>query len=219
MATQSKETLKTYFETGDKPTQQQFEDLIDSLNIPFIGEIKAVGFGVVPNGWAKCNGQLLNITEHQTLFNLFGTTYGGDGSTTFGLPDLRGRSPIHEGQGVGLSQIGLGQKGGTETQTLNTAQLPSHSHDTGTLKGTIICNEEDATTDEPTGANFGIPQSTTGDISVYNSDANSTAMAVDSVSISGNTGATGEQQGFSIRSPFLCLNYIIALEGRNPLTN
>ncbi|WP_430408560.1 phage tail protein [Kordia sp.] len=219
MATQSKETLKTYFETGDKPTQQQFEDLIDSLNTPFIGEIKTVGFGVVPNGWAKCDGQLLNISEHTTLFNLFGTTYGGDGSTTFGLPDLRGRSPIHEGQGVGLSQIGLGQKGGAETQTLSTAELPNHSHDSGTLKGTIICNEEDATTDDPTGANFGLAQSSTGDIYIYNSEINTASMTPNSVNISGDTGATGSGQAFDIRNPFLCINYIIALKGRNPLTH
>ena len=89
---QNIETLKTYFETGDKPTQEQYANLIDSLAMPMIGEIKAVSFSLVPKGWAKCDGQLLNIAEHETLFNLLGTTYGGDGNVTFALPNLRGEN-------------------------------------------------------------------------------------------------------------------------------
>ncbi|MBK6978886.1 MAG: tail fiber protein [Cytophagaceae bacterium] len=85
---------------------------------PFIGDIAIFGFNFEPNGWAYCNGQLLNIYENDALFALIGTTYGGDGQNTFGLPDLRGRVPIHKGQGSGLSSYVLGQQGGTETSII-----------------------------------------------------------------------------------------------------
>ena len=95
---------------------------------PFIGQIQLFGFGWAPVGWAVCNGQLLAISQNTALFSLLGTTYGGDGRTTFGLPDLRGRVPLGLGQGPGLSTYDLGQVGGEESVTLTTAQLPSHNH-------------------------------------------------------------------------------------------
>jgi len=95
---------------------------------PFLGEICWIGFNFAPRGWALCDGQLLSISQNDALFSLLGTTYGGDGRTTFGLPDLRGRSPIHVGQGPGLSNYQWGQKGGVETVTLTINQMPSHTH-------------------------------------------------------------------------------------------
>jgi microcystin-dependent protein len=92
---------------------------------PYVGEIRIVGFNFAPSGWAFANGQLLAISQNETLFNLVGTTYGGDGQTTFGLPDLQGRMPMHVGLGVGLSQRILGQFGGSETASFVSAQIPS----------------------------------------------------------------------------------------------
>ena len=97
-------------------------------NEPFIGEIIMFGGNFAPRGWLFCEGQLLSIPSNQSLFSIVGTMYGGDGRTTFGLPDLRGRTPIHPGHGPGLSRYQLGQKGGQEYVTLNTTQLPSHNH-------------------------------------------------------------------------------------------
>jgi microcystin-dependent protein len=95
---------------------------------PFVGEIMMVGFNFAPQGWAFCDGALLAIAENDTLFNLIGTTYGGDGQTTFALPDLRGRVPIHIGQGPGLSPYVIGQRAGVENVTLTVNQLPQHAH-------------------------------------------------------------------------------------------
>jgi microcystin-dependent protein len=100
---------------------------------PFVGEIRMVGFDFAPRGWALCDGQLLNISENTSLFSLLGTTYGGDGQTTFGLPDLRGRVPLHAGQGVGLSLRQLGEGGGQETVTLVGREVPTHTHPTGDI--------------------------------------------------------------------------------------
>ncbi len=95
---------------------------------PFIGEVELFGFNFAPIGWVFCNGQLLSISEYVALFSLIGTTYGGDGMTTFGVPDLRGRVPIHQGQGPGLTNKVIGQNGGSETITLTVPQLPVHTH-------------------------------------------------------------------------------------------
>ncbi len=95
---------------------------------PFVGEIRMFGFSFCPRGWTEADGQLLAITSNTALFSLYGTTYGGDGRTTFGLPDLRGRVPMHVGNGPGLSSYTQGQKGGVEGVTLTTAQIPAHNH-------------------------------------------------------------------------------------------
>ena len=94
----------------------------------YIGTVKAFGFGFAPRNWASCDGQLLPIASYTALFSLLGTTYGGDGRTTFGLPDLRGHAPIGDGTAPGFSNRPLGQKGGSETNTLSTAQMPAHGH-------------------------------------------------------------------------------------------
>src|SRR3954469_17349802 len=99
------------------------------MSEPFVGEIRMFGGNFAPAGWAFCNGALLPISENETLFNLIGNTYGGDGQETFGVPDLRGRIPIHVGQGPGITQnYQLGQSGGVETVTLTTQQMPFHTH-------------------------------------------------------------------------------------------
>lgn len=98
------------------------------MSTPFVGEIRMFGFSRVPSGWLPCNGQLLAISENEVLFSLIGTTYGGDGQTTFAVPDLRGRVPLHAGSGPGLSPRTLGEAGGAESVTLTAAQISAHSH-------------------------------------------------------------------------------------------
>src|ERR1700730_14322610 len=106
---------------------------------PYVGEIVIVAFNFAPNGWASCNGQLLSISENETLFQLIGTTYGGDGQSTFALPDLRGRLPLHQGNGFTLAETG-----GAETITLTVQQIATHTHP-------MIASLNAATTSDPTG--------------------------------------------------------------------
>ncbi len=180
---------------------------------PFLAQIVMFAGNFAPRGWALCNGQLLPINQNQALFSLLGTTYGGDGRTTFALPDLRSRNPIHAGRGPGLSDIKLGQRGGIETKTLTLLELPNHFHNAGSLTGQVQCNDEDGISNEPAGKNIG--NSTSG--TPYNSDANNSILG--KLSISGNTGAAGNNQPFNIRNPFLGINYIIAMQGTFPSRN
>jgi len=98
------------------------------MSEPFVGEIRLFGFPRIPNGWLACDGHLLPIAQNDVLFSLLGTTYGGDGVTTFAVPDLRGRLPVHQGAGPGLPNVAIGQSGGSESVTLTTTQLPNHTH-------------------------------------------------------------------------------------------
>src|SRR5438270_10631506 len=95
---------------------------------PFIGEVRLLGFTFAPRGWATCDGQLLSIAQNTALFSLFGTFYGGNGTTTFALPNLAGRSPMFHGQGPGLTNYSIGEIGGENTVTLNSSQMPQHTH-------------------------------------------------------------------------------------------
>jgi len=166
---------------------------------PFVGEIRMFAGNFAPRGWAFCSGQLLAVSQNDALFSLFGTLYGGDGRTTFGLPDLRGRIPIHAGQGPGLSPRSLGSKSGGEKVTLTTNQLPSHTHP---VKGT---NDAGNST-EPAGR---LPASST-TIDLYVS----TAPTVDfnAAAVPG----VGGSQSHSNLMPFLCINFIVALFGIYP---
>ena len=156
---------------------------------PFIGEIAMFAGNFAPRGWALCNGQLLPIAQNTALFSLLGTTYGGDGRTTFALPDLRGRVPIHAGNGPGLSSYRLGSKGGSETKTLTTLNMPAHAH------GVLTENNSSA--------------SQNGE--VY------TTKRGKGVMISGEI--TGGSQSVDIRQPYQTINYIIALNGVFPSRN
>src|SRR6476620_7519707 len=105
------------------------------MSEPFIGEIRIFGFNFAPRGWAFCNGQILSIAQNTALFSLLGTTFGGNGQTTFALPDLRGRVPIHTGQGPGLSPVTLGMVPGTEMVTLLQSNMPAHRHPVQAVAG------------------------------------------------------------------------------------
>ncbi len=170
---------------------------------PFIGEIKFFGGNFAPRGWALCDGQLLSISANTALFSILGTTYGGDGRTTFGLPGMRGRSPVHPGTGPGLSTVGLGEKGGTETNTLGANNMPSHTHQ---LFGTTA----NGNANNPAGA----VQAVDGADFVYNNSA-----AADNPMSAAAIGNTGGGQSFTNRSPFIGVNCIIALVGVFPSRN
>jgi microcystin-dependent protein len=170
---------------------------------PFVGQIQAFGFNFAPRGWAMCNGQLMSISENTALFSLLGTIYGGDGRTTFQLPGLRGRSMVHAGQGPGLSNIQIGQKGGWENVTLQTTNLPAHNHATVMNLG--------GTAEEAGAGHF---LATSGAIFAEDAAAGSTLNA--GAITSGNTGGG---QSFNNRNPYLGINVCIALVGVYPSRN
>lgn len=165
---------------------------------PFIGEILAVGFNFAPHGWALCAGQIMPISQNTALFSLLGTTYGGDGKSTFALPDLRGRSAISSGQGPGLQLYDLGQTGGEETVTLLLTQIPAHSH--AANGSSNLANLAGA------GGNTWATQSL---LKIYGSSSDSNMSA-------GAVSATGSNLPHDNLSPYLTLNYIIALNGIFP---
>jgi microcystin-dependent protein len=164
----------------------------------YLGEIRLVGFNFEPQGWAFCDGRLLPINQNQALFALLGSMYGGDGRTTFALPDLRGRVPVGFGQGAAGSTYDIGSTGGAESVKLGVAQLPSHAHP---VRG----NSTSGATKDPTGA---VP----GKGGAYAATQNAKMSAV-------MLGKTGGGQTHENRPPYLSLNYIIALVGIFPSRN
>jgi len=169
---------------------------------PFIGQIQAFGFNFAPRGWAMCEGQLLPISQNTALFSLLGTTFGGDGRTTFGLPDLRGRSIVGMGNGPGLSSISWGERGGAENHTLSVAQMPNHNHSVQVQVNTGAGSEPD-----PTGFIANEPNGFAEDAT-----ANAHLGGVTEASVGGG-------QSFGIRSPYLGINVCIALQGIFPSRN
>lgn len=169
----------------------------------FIGTITLFGFNFAPQGWAKCEGQLLPIAQNSALFSLLGTIYGGDGRTTFALPDLRGRAPIGENQGAGLTNRPLGSRGGTETDTLTTAQLPAHTHG---LRASAAAGNSNV----PTGKVLADPGR---GVNAYTDAATDTDMKADAI------GSAGGGQSVNNMPPYLAMNYCIALVGIFPSRN
>ena len=169
---------------------------------PFLAQITLFGSNFAPRGWAFCQGQILSIAQNTALFSLLGTTYGGNGQTTFALPDFRGRVPIQQGQGPGLSPYSLGQQGGTETVTLLTTQMPAHTHVMVTNAST-----NEATDTEPTGQFLA-----TGNYYTNTSNVQMNANAV-------QAGIAGGSQPHTNIQPYLAINFIIALEGIFPSRN
>lgn len=171
------------------------------MSEPFVGEIKMFAGNFAPRGFSFCDGQLLAVSQNDALFSLLGTIYGGDGKTTFGLPDLRGRVPIHQGQGPGLSSRRLGSKFGSENETLTTNQLASHDHGTNasnnaatsiTLQGKILARTQDD--------------------SLFYGPETSGSRALKS----GLVQNTGGSRSHTNLMPTLCIHFIIALFGIYP---
>jgi microcystin-dependent protein len=168
------------------------------MSEPYLGEVRLLGFGFAPRGWALCDGQLLAIAQNQALFSLLGTTYGGDGRTTFALPDLRGRAPLHFGNG-----IALGQSGGSEAVTLALVEMPAHTH-------TLVASADVAVFTAPAGnvlakkARFGAD--------VYATPDGTTPLTT----LAPATLETVGGQPHENRQPYLTLTFAIALQGVYP---
>lgn len=169
---------------------------------PFLGQIQAFGFNFAPRGWSTCDGQLLPISSYSALFSLLGTIYGGDGRTTFALPDLRGRSIVHQGHGAGLSSITIGQRSGAEQVTLSTLNMPSHNH------GSSVAVH--------TGA--GESSAPTGYIAAHSGAfGEEPTSGANLAGVSNNN--VGGSQAFNVRNPYLAVNVCIALVGIFPSRN
>jgi microcystin-dependent protein len=169
---------------------------------PFIGEIMMVGYTFCPSGWAAADGQLLPISSNSALFSLYGTTYGGDGLTTFALPDLRGRVPMHTGNGPGLTPRQLGQKAGAETNTLTVFQLPAHSHS---------LNASSSGANQSSPANH--VHANAGRTRIYSSGPADTVMS------GGAIGNTGAGQAVNNMQPYTTIRFCVALQGVFPSRN
>ena len=167
---------------------------------PFVAEIRIFPFNFAPKGWAWCDGQLLPISQNTALFSLLGTTYGGDGKSTFALPDMQGNAPMHPGQGPGLSLHDLGETGGSDTVTLLESEIPAHSH-------VINASGTDATDQQPTNE---LLAGGVGGISMYAAPGALTALSPNALA------PTGGDQPHNNMQPYLTLYFNIALQGVFP---
>lgn len=176
------------------------------MSEPYLGEIRLFGFSRVPVGWIPCDGRLIAISENDALYVLLGTTYGGDGLSTFGVPDLQGRVPIHQGQGPGLSPYVLGQRAGTETVTLTGQQMPQHTH-------TMVATTLTATANTPAGTlELG---ALNGDVLYVTDTSGAAAFAANPLSV----GGAGGSQPHENEMPTLTVQFCIATSGIFPSQN
>ena len=177
------------------------------MGTPFMGEIKIISWNFAPQGWAFANGQFLPINQNQPLFSLFGTTYGGNGQTTFALPDLRGKVPIHIGAG-----FTVGQSGGQDAHTLTMSELPAHTHPlVADATTAALSNSNSPAAGNSLGQSIGISsQGANAPVQIYNTNPPNNVMGVGTVS------SVGGNQPHENRQPFLALNMIVALIGVFP---
>ena len=172
------------------------------MSSPYVGEVRLVGFNFAPAGWNFCNGALVSIAENEALFNLIGTTYGGDGQSTFAMPDLRGRIPLHQGSN-GISNYVMGQIGGAENVTIASNTYPQHSH-------VLYASPNPGTSGSPTGNVAG------GLSDAYSASAPSASLPMNATVLSS---AQGSGQPHSNLQPYLTLNWVISLFGVFPSQN
>lgn len=177
--------------------------LVKAQYDPYVGQIMFAPYTNTPNGWAECNGQLLPIQQNIALFALIGTTFGGNGQTTFALPDMRGRSLVHPGSGPGLTPVTLGQTGGSETVTLTSAQMPSHSHNVAAVSA-------EGNQNSPTG---NLPADTKLLDKEYSDAPSNTTMKGTMIA------PAGGNQPHENRPPYLAVKCYIALQGVFPSFN
>lgn len=170
---------------------------------PFVAEIRIFAGNFAPSGWALCNGQLIPISQNTALFSLLGTTYGGDGRTNFALPNLQGSAPLNAGQSPGLSLRDLGESGGEQNVTLLETEMPAHSH-------TVQCSSGPSNSASPANQNFGSGGGRGRPPAYSPSSASNVSMSPLAVSI------TGGSLSHNNMPPYLCLTFIIALQGVFP---
>ncbi len=171
------------------------------MSQPFVGEIRLFAGNFAPVGWAFCNGSLLSIAQNEVLFDLIGTTFGGDGENTFALPDMRGRVPVHQGQGAGLSFRQLGEQGGVENVTLTSAQMPSHGH---------VLNATTTAASAGTAMAGSLTGTAAGTAFYGSTPGSGTSLAPQALTSSGGS------QPHDNMAPFVGLNFIISLLGIFP---
>ena len=170
------------------------------MSEPFLAEVRIVGFNFAPRGWAFCDGQILPINQNQSLYSLLGTTYGGDGRTSFALPDMRGRVPIHVGRSNGGAFHTLGQKSGEETHTLSAAEMPQHTH---------VAKASNLAGNNPIPGNNVLARAN----NLYHAPSNLVALA------SGTVANVGGGQAHNNMQPTIAVNFCIALRGLFPSRN
>lgn len=180
---------------------------------PFIGEIKILGFNFAPRGYMTCSGQTLSIAQYTALFSLIGTFYGGNGQTTFALPDLQGRMPIGQGQ-AGLPDHTIGERSGNTTVTLLSTNLPAHIHTLNNVHVMLKASSDNADELSPDG-NF--PATTPS--AIYSGNGASPGIFTGGAQVSGTTDQTGSNFPINIMNPYLTINYSIALQGIFPSRN
>lgn len=173
------------------------------MSEPYLGQITMVAFNFAPRGYAECDGQIVQISQNQSLFSLLGTTYGGDGRTSFALPDLRGRTPVHFGNGTGVPPYSLGQRGGTEAVALSTGQMPAHRHG-------LRASNDAPSSDSPDGT---LPART--EAAAYSTASGASTVAMAPGAIGSNAGG----QPHANMQPFLTITFCIAVQGVFPSRN
>jgi microcystin-dependent protein len=180
---------------------------------PFIGEVKLFGFNFAPKGYQTCQGQILSIATNTALFSLLGTIYGGNGQTTFALPDLQGRAAVGQGQGPGLPSYVMGEKAGNTTVTILTSNMPAHIHTMNSARVLLQASTANADGQSPEGA-----YPATASTAIY-TDTPTANVYTGGAVVSGTTDITGSGMPISIVNPYLCMNYSIAIQGIFPSRN
>lgn len=178
---------------------------------PFIGEIKILGFNFAPRGYQTCSGQILSISTNTALFSLLGTYYGGNGQSTFALPDLQGRMPIGQGQGPGLPGYDIGEKGGTTSVSILTSNMPPHIHTLNAASAKLQASTANADELSAEGNFLATPSN-----SIYSGNGATAGVYTGGIQISGSTDMSGSGIPIGTMNPFLVINYSIATEGIFP---
>lgn len=195
------------------------------MSEPYLGEIRMFGGNFAPRGWMFCQGQMVSIQQYTALFSLLGTTYGGNGQTTFGLPDLRGRCPVGMGQGPGLSAVIEGEMAGVESLTLSQGQLPMHTHLMTGASASVAIPATTATAGDKSPSSTSIlaaANEKTGsgaEVDIYGPGPATTNLEPFNAAITGTIAVAGGSQPVGIRNPYIGINFIIAVQGVFPSRN